>query len=743
MWAISTPVGREIGRWLGVLVTICCLSCPNVTYGYEIYISPTGSDASPGTKDQPLRTLEAARDLARQYAGKETVIVTLMPGRYFLDHTFELDERDSGSPEHPVIYRASKAHQSVIDGGMIIDPAHVSSAEAESEVLKYLAPDVRDRIRVIDLHALGISDFGRIGPRGFARGVWPAPLELFVNGQPMKLSRWPNDNEPGILMGKVIDKGSVPRFGDTSNRGAVFEYEVDRAKRWKDEKEWYIEGHFNNGFADDLLPVEKLDLENGTIKTALPHLYGFVRRDFTRWRALNLLVEMDQPGEYYIDREAGRLYFFPPDGVNPSDALIQVSLTEEPLFAIENASHLCIEGLVFENARGTGIYMERGTGNTIRGCLFRNLGILAVQMGQGATSPPGGMYTHGMPDFQSVPAPRIYGAKANYGYLHTAWNRLAGTHHTIIDCTIYDTGAGGILLGGGDRRTLVPGNNVVENCDISRVNRWDKKYKPPVLITGVGNVIRNCHLYDCDGQAILMYGNDHLIEFNEIDHVLKNMSDQGAIYAGRNPSETGSIIRYNFFHDIYNQHEKSHGVQAIFFDDCSLNTATIWGNVFYKAGSTGVVKFFRGGGSHIVNNIVIDCPPLLQLQGSGGRGGPKAKYGNTELIYEFMHKQNPDPTDTSLGHRRLFEDVDVSKPPYRTRYPWIMDVYGGGKVYTHTDRNYIVQGDYSQFVDPDNLNFQLKENSSVYEQIPGFEIIPFDKIGLYPPGQSPHPVPED
>jgi hypothetical protein len=34
--------------------------------GAEIYVSPTGNDAAPGTKAQPVATLERARDLARQ-----------------------------------------------------------------------------------------------------------------------------------------------------------------------------------------------------------------------------------------------------------------------------------------------------------------------------------------------------------------------------------------------------------------------------------------------------------------------------------------------------------------------------------------------------------------------------------------------------------------------------------------------------------------------------------------------------
>ena len=72
----------------------------------------------------------------------------------------------------------------------------------------------------------------------------------------------------------------------------------------------------------------------------------------------------------------------------------------------------------------------------------------------------------------------------------------------------------------GDRRTLTPGNNAVINCDIYRVNRWDRTYKAPVNIDGAGNHIVNNHLHNCPGGGIYLHGNDHRIEYNEFDHLL-------------------------------------------------------------------------------------------------------------------------------------------------------------------------------------------------------------------------------
>lgn len=676
----------------------------------DVYVSPGGDDANPGTREAPFKTLEAARDAVRARPAGQGATVNLLGGRYPRVSTFELGARDSGSAEAPVVYRAAPGEKVRIDGGVVV-PGEACRPVTDETTRARLLPKARDQVRVIDLHALGITNFGTVGPRGFARSIRPAPLELFVDGKPMEVARWPNKGEKPIPLGKVVDQGSVPRHGDFSYRGGVFKYEVERAERWADASDWYVSGIFNYGYADDIIPVAELDLEAGTIRTALPHLYGFEKRGFTTWFALNLLEEIDRPGEYAVDTRAGRLYFYPPEG--SEDGLIQVSLIEDPMVSLEGTTHVHLKDLVFENARGSGVYIEGGAANRVEGCTLRNLGVLAVQMGQGASRLPDGKYDGHAYDGSWKPQSRIYGSYGNYIYQYTAWDRKAGTDHAVVDCLIHDTGAGGVLLGGGDRKTLTPAGNLVENCDISRVNRWERMYKTPVNIDGVGNIIRNCHLHDCPGQAILMHGNDHIIELNEMDRVVTEMSDQAAIYSGRDPSEAGTMIRHNFFHHLSSNHPGGHGVQGIFFDDYGTYTAHVVGNVFYKAGSTGVIKFFRGGESPIVNNIVVDCPRLLQDQSC-----------DHDAFLKFMHEDE-------LGSKRVRKAVDIMKPPYSDKYPVLVKLYKNERKLSHPmERNYVVNGDLSQFVDPESLNFQLKDDSSVYTDIPGFERIPFERIGL-------------
>ena len=59
-------------------------------------------------------------------------------------------------------------------------------------------------------------------------------------------------------------------------------------------------------------------------------------------------------------------------------------------------------------------------------------------------------------------------------YENTTFEREGGTNHGVVGCDIYNTGAGGISLGGGDRVTLTPAGNYVRNCHIHDFNRLDR-----------------------------------------------------------------------------------------------------------------------------------------------------------------------------------------------------------------------------------------------------------------------------
>ena len=76
-------------------LVLACMLVP-AALALDIHVSPTGSDTQLGTLFAPVRTLEAARKLARSHAGREPVTITMADGTYYLDQPLVLTSEDSG-----------------------------------------------------------------------------------------------------------------------------------------------------------------------------------------------------------------------------------------------------------------------------------------------------------------------------------------------------------------------------------------------------------------------------------------------------------------------------------------------------------------------------------------------------------------------------------------------------------------------------------------------------------------------
>jgi hypothetical protein len=693
----------------------------------EFFISPSGNDKGNGTINKPFASLDKARKAVRKLLRDEkdiSITVYFRGGDYFFKNTVVFDSLDAGTKDHPVIYSAYKNEKVTLSGGVSIAVKNAVPV-TDRVVLERFPASARDKILKIDLKKAGISNFGTMTPHGFARPYQPAPMELFCNKKAMRLSRFPNDSL--IPIGKVLDKGSVPRDGDFSHRGGKFQFSIEEPDRWAKAKDIWISGFFRWGYADDAVQIAELDLKNKIITTKQETLYGFASgANFQRWFAYNLMEEIDLPGEYYIDREAGMLYFYP---LQEELKTIELSMLEEPIIQLKNTSFVRFAGLNFECSRGMGVYIEKGEFNKIDHCVFRNLGILAVCIGMGIEPFP--ELKH---EGDGEPVSGKLGSLYNYMYSHTTFDREAGTGHIISNCEIYNNGAGGISLGGGNRATLKKGNNQVINCRIHDFTRLDRSYKCGINIDGVGNTIRNNEIYNCPGSAILLHGNDHLIAYNSIHHAVTDGDDMGAVYYGRDPSELGNKIQYNFFHHIGNEHGL---IVSVYHDDgaCGME---VTGNIFYMAGSRDVLI---GGGSDNVyrNNIFIGSKMAFHLD-------------NRLMGWSKFS------LDTGGVFEKRLKAVHFNQAPYSTSYPRLSNYYGdkpelpkrnfiennvfvnvkmihnGNASWSYFGKNYIANGDPG-FEDFKEMNFQLKASSEVFKLLPEFKTIPFNKIGIQ--GQVP------
>ncbi len=539
-------------------------------FAVEFFVAPGGSDANDGMKANPFFSLERARDAVRarkasQSAFSESVTVWLRGGDYLRTNALDLVAMDSGGPESPIVWRGYSNEVVRLLGGRILSGF---SRVTDTSVLARLAESARGQVLQLDLHALGLTQIGEMKSRGFSRATVPAHCELFFDHRPMTLARWPNAGEFTKITGYPATADHVDEHG--GNVGQLpdgFLYEGDRPQRWEDKSQLWVHGYWSYDWANSYEKVDSIDLTLRLIKTAAPHgLYSF--RKGQRFYFLNVLEELDQPGEWFLDHAKGVLYFWPPQSAGAAHPETVLSLLDQPLIRLTGASNVVFRGIVLEATRGNAVEIRGGSSNRIAGCLVRNIGDsgVVIEGGQG---------------------------------------------HAVVSCDVSDTGDGGVLLTGGDRQTLIPGGHFVENCHFERLGRWSKCYVPAVSMTGVGLRASHNLIQDLPHCAILYWGNDHLMEFNEVHHIALETGDVGAIYTGRDYTFRGNKIRHNFLHHTGGV---GMGSMGVYMDDCVSGTE-VFGNVFYKVHWA---MFIGGGRDHLVeNNLFVDCDPALRADGRG------------------------------------------------------------------------------------------------------------------------------
>jgi len=690
---------KVLGQFWAEAIRRAAVGAERVTF----HVRPDGDDAGPGSAERPFATVARARDAVREAkaagpltGGAEAV---LHAGRYALDAKLTFAAEDSGLVAAPVVYTAEPGADVSITGARTI-PVSAFHSVSDAAVKARLEPVAQERVVCADLSALGVAKLS-MPPDNF-RLPFAIP-ELFFNGKRMTLACWPNEGWATIKT--IIDKGTMKNDGSVSdsadpnkqrsneNKGGVFTYEGDRPSRWNPAAGLWLHGFWCFDWYDDAIRVAAIDPVKHEITLKVGHMYGVRQGNPSprRWRAVNVFEELDSPGEYFIDRESSRLYFWPPEKLE--GARVTVATRDDPLVVLQGACNVTLRGLTFEEAQGDALHVRDCQRVNIEGCLIRNIRRKAIHMEGGAC------------------------------------NR-------IFACDIHDTGTGGIDLGGGDRKTLTPAGHVVENTHIWNFSVHQLTYASALHFSGVGNVARHNLIHDAPHQAVSVSGNDHLFEYNVVSNVCMSADDAAAFYKGRNPSCRGNVLRYNLWSEIGSP--RGHGNAAVYFDDGDGGD-TVYGNVFYRCGdpgkgSFGTVFSHGGHGNLAENNIFIECKRAL---GSA----------------PWNDKRWKDFINAPLWQERLLKEVDITKPPYTERYPELagfMDPQPGAARDNIAVRNLFVgcgevksgrwatnETDVAVADDPGFMNrmagdYRLKPGAAALQLIPGFQPVPVEKMGLYP-----------
>jgi hypothetical protein len=141
-----------------------------------------------------------------------------------------------------------------------------------------------------------------------------------------------------------------------------------------------------------------------------------------------------------------------------------------------------------------------------------------------------------------------------------------GRNVRVRASTFEDLGDQAVILRGGDRATLESSGHTVEDSRIARPSQRLLTPATAIRLEGVGHLVRGNVIEDAPHSAVYFDGNNHTIESNWFERICLEVDDAGAIYAGRDWTARGTMIRNNVFTHIHATLKNGTAV-AVYLDD--------------------------------------------------------------------------------------------------------------------------------------------------------------------------------
>lgn len=550
-------------------------------YYAEIFVSADGNDkTADGTEAKPYKTIEAARKKVQTiqkssaYTGGD-IAVTFGGGTYRVG-TVGFGASESGSEKGRVVYRSKSGEQARFVNSVQLNVSDFEPLE-DSSVLKRLPLSAQDKVYVIDLTDYltdtAYIEYPYIKNMGSANLGKRGTTRFFLNDKPQTISRWPNVGYKDLLLS---DGSSSVVSSGSSGEDIVLAFEETNPLRWSTASDMVIRGYMMNVYCGASYDVKSIDSENKQI--TLDNIYGKGLNTSTgskrRWYAENLLEEIDIPGEYYIDVENSKLYWYPPYELSEDDLpelVCGIGNGGNNMFQLNKASYISFENLTFEQAAYKAISLVESSHISIEGCTI------------GYTHSNGVQISKGCRDI------------------------------SVKNCVIYNTAASGVYavldLDNEAFKTMENTGIVIENNHIYKSGENATYPWPAIHSDGIGDSVRNNTVHQTPICGIEFASANGTFAYNEVYKAVYDGADSGAMHIGGDWRRYGINVEYNYIHDVGTKEAAESYTDmpfaGIYWDE--VHSGTVQKNNFIVLDPT--IKthglFMNGGRDHTAENNVI------------------------------------------------------------------------------------------------------------------------------------------
>ncbi len=521
-------------------------------------------------------------------------MVNVRGGTYEIKDPIVFDSNDSGSSDCPIIYQAYNGEAVTLKGSRSLDATKIQKVTDEAVLDRLIDKTAKDNLYMIDLGVQGIS-IPEVNIYSSRYGHRPV-TRFYLNGEPLYEARWPNASNSASEYFTIANTGSAEDGYNGANQPVKLTFTDDegRAAKWGLKSgESFIIGGVSYLWSQEALRIdaERFDGANKIVYTSDNNYYSqntsASSSDMRRYIYFsNIFEEIDTEGESYIDRDKKILYFYHEGELNAPTLEIANRATPysdtqpynlQNILRFEGASNITFSGIDFKYSSDSMIKIDsKSESITIKDAVLSGGGRKTVM-------------------------------------------EIDGSNHKIQNCEFSDFVATAIQLNGGDRASLTSSGTVLTNNKI----HGNIIAANGLEVTGVGHTLSHNEIYDI-GKAGIYFKNTNncIFEYNKVHNCQRIGDDGGALYWGRNISELGNIVRYNYFADMaestYPDGKKfgANPNNAIFIDDGGAGPE-IYGNIFNNAGwsNSGPVRTNGGNNVNVHDNIIVNSDTVGSMRG--------------------------------------------------------------------------------------------------------------------------------